>query len=441
MDAIISLVSFRFKRFFDFKHSGLQSISRVISLFAFSFSGYLFAAISNQIAFQKELITLNEFNKYVYLLITLIVFTKGLFPSFTPIKHIIQSNLPVTAKKKFLLQIINEFVDIVYLGIFCFILIYTLIINLDGLVFITNSLLLVIMGHLSKRLFIYSIQKNIKISFRISFLLIVILLPFLFYSFFLSDNLSIYFCLFIIFFLFVINYYVDNNFRIEKIGVRNYSNKKVFRWFINIFQNNQQLRTVLIISLIVKVLMVFINGWKSFKGIPLLPIQLYGIILFLSPLILFTYIFNNLFGYLRSLWLTHTLIGSSFTKIVKSYTSILILPLFLDFLISLILLYSLNLLNYSTVLVWFNITIFMIPFGIYSSFIFPQKINNIISIKSNTNVVSIIVSLVVSVSIILLTFYNPILATISTIAVSTSLFYLGNKIIKNKDFKVYSKLF
>ncbi len=89
---------------------------------------------------------------------------------------------------------------------------------------------------------------------------------------------------------------------------------------------------------------------------------------FLSPIILFTYVFNNTWGYFYSLELNHLIINSSFVKQLHTFFSLLVPVLIVDISLTFCFLYYFHILEWKLILVYLIFSFYCAPLSIISSF-------------------------------------------------------------------------
>ncbi len=107
---------------------------------------------------------------------------------------------------------------------------------------------------------------------------------------------------------------------------------------------------------------------KNISSLDHLLIKVAPLILLISPVILFTYVFNNIWGYFHSLQLTHIIVNSSIKKEMKTFFSILLPVLVIDFIATFSVLNILGLYEWKILLFYLVCSIYCIPVGIISSY-------------------------------------------------------------------------
>jgi hypothetical protein len=171
----------------------------------------------------------------------------------------------------------------------------------------------------------------------------------------------------------------------------------------------------------------------------------YFTVLLGSSLVLFTYIFNNTWGYLNTTFNTLSL-KRDLTILFNAYVSLLVLPIVIDVLVSssLWLLFKQPLSEF--ILVYILTLIFNVIIGFYSSVVGRFAISKAINfgnLKSNTPLGFNILSIIVTLLIIII---HPLTGLIGTIIVGTIIatyFYyrlIYKKALERSDRDIYATL-
>lgn len=131
---------------------------------------------------------------------------------------------------------------------------------------------------------------------------------------------------------------------------------------------------VLIIGFTLKSIILFLNYLFLIKKGKYLFDSLFLYNLFLSPIIVFSYVFNNLFGYIHTLNNNILLRSNNVKPLIKLYYLSLIVPVFCDLIISGVI-YSLsNSFNLLFCIKYFSQLSLLFVVGLYGSLNYPIKI-------------------------------------------------------------------
>lgn len=388
-------------------------------------------------------VKLEFFFNYLYWGLPSIFLFLTFFPSFAHQFWLIPKYSPIKKVKIILLQYLYDFFSITNLYIFASIILlsfssYFKIVNLLSalLIFITSYLITKLikllityktkLGQLIITIFVFFIFIMSILNIKINFLLIFI-------SFIVQ----------IVFIILIASKIIENDVRIKLRNINNHNKIDIASKYFFIFYKKKSILQSLIVAFLFKSIIIIIKIYKN-KNNGLVPLDLISIIS-LSPILIFTYVFNNLNGYLRVIYffLNKT---SPFSAYIKFYTNVLLIPLAIDFMISLVYSFFINQ-NITTFLIlYLPQALMLVLLGISISIIKPIRIKKAISIgslKSNTWIWGSIISIVlVAVSLVLLKYevmlliyYLCILATLILILQQTSKFY------KHKFSITFPKLF
>jgi hypothetical protein len=148
---------------------------------------------------------------------------------------------------------------------------------------------------------------------------------------------------------------------------------------------NKKIRTMIIMYLVFKLIMLSIYSYASIKsGAALIKSELV-IWIFLSPLIVFTYIHCNLFGFMRSIWLNISNTGN-WHHLLKIYLFTLIIPISLDIFLSFIALSVMGWFSWQSIGFYFATLILCLFVGFASSIYKPIYLKEVFSFGQSKNV-------------------------------------------------------
>ena len=133
-------------------------------------------------------------------------------------------------------------------------------------------------------------------------------------------------------------------------------------------------------------------------------------ILSLTPVLLFTYVFNNAFGLFPKVFLNLIYFGNNH-QIIKKYTSCLLYPLLIDISIFLLFIFTTQKDIYILTFIYLISIIILFPLGLFFSFLYPKKIPTKFSFNSNNPVMSSLITVLV-ISIIVLPYFNSMYFTL-----------------------------
>lgn len=443
MGILIYIAILRISRLFSIKNHSLRTIGISLFLIVSILYGYVFSVIYNFIEIPKKTLTQFEFENYIIIVFVLITFVRGFFPVYAPIKDVITNNYPIRPIKKFLINITNEFIYPFYFGVILFWMTFSVMTSFEGFNLTIVTLSWVIISHLIKRLLQLIIEfqlKEKKIYFLYSMVFVSLILHII-----VGYEIPPYFRPLISLFTGIVilsfNYKLGKN--IKSLSTINLTQ---FKWiegkcYVKILLRNKPLRTMLIVAVFMKILIIiYWNVFNISDNTNIYITEIY-LSLILSPILLFTYIFNNIFGFSPALWLSLYKNGARIKSYVIEMFNILLIPLFIDAMLSTVFYLLTDNLNSSYLLFYICCSIILFALSVFCSFIFPKKIENVISIKGNTSHLASLISILSAVMLYYLGEYNTLLYIAATIVVAVGLYHITLKYFQNTGHKIFQTLF
>jgi hypothetical protein len=156
-------------------------------------------------------------------------------------------------------------------------------------------------------------------------------------------------------------------------------------FYLRLLLNNKKVWLPLVIGFILKTVILLVDLYlvKS-KGTHLFDGGVF-FWLFASPLIVFTYIFNNTWGFWKNIWLNIELRSGQYKDLVLMSLKLMLAPLILDMLITLpILLFSRDNIEF-IFLFYFTTTIYLLFFSFLWTLITPRAIHTSFQMKGSTS--------------------------------------------------------
>jgi len=123
----------------------------------------------------------------------------------------------------------------------------------------------------------------------------------------------------------------------------------------------------------------------------------------MTPILIFTYIFGNLFGYYPKVFLNLFLFGNN-KQIMQYYLHYLIFPLLIDIIIFLLFFFIMQS-RLILLLIYIASILVLVPLAFITSFLFPKPISSKFSFKNNNPFISSI-TLFIVVTIIVLPYFS-----------------------------------
>lgn len=265
---------------------------------------------------------------WVEIIASLIIILNGIIPFYQPQREVIKFFYPVSTIERYLFNVAFDCTSILHLGLVIF-----------STILLTSSAFGVIDWLFLQFLLIVSqlINRSLKLMVEIVFKR-------------------------------------EQRYEKEKINVINRNDVKHWRLWITSFWRIKQSRNSLFFAVFFKVIItscitfVLVTGKKN-------PDEIRFLWFFLSPLLLFIYIFNNFFGYAHRVTSWIILSGGTILKLVKFYLLCLSIPLFADLLFSYAFWYTTHYSDFwSHSAMYLYLFFFCFTTSIVGAFFFPQKI-------------------------------------------------------------------
>jgi len=226
-------------------------------------------------------------------------------------------------------------------------------------------------------------------------------------------------------------------------------------YLITLLFNNRIMRMSLILAFLLKIvyLLLDILIYKKTGNHILQPPEhipfLVEILLFvfISPLLIFTYVFNNIWGFNRNLWLVIKVRTDNFKYLFMQQLKLIAFPAIVDFTISLVYLFFSHFTqeDKTSYLIGYLMSLGVLFFSsIYFSLKYPTFISKEKSMKIQTNVFVNIICALLSIGVYILTLFHYYYLSIPAFIFINIIFYirLNKKILLiHFEERLYLKLF
>ncbi len=433
------------KMIFNPEKSGLILL-RLVLVLTSVFYGTIGSLLLNK-THLKSSASLSTVFTIIHFVIVLFILLRNILPLYSKRKIIIPNYFPVSKFKR----VIINFIDVIYSPLTIYLLVFTLFLSLSPLynlyeigityLVIFNSFLLELV-----------LKKVLDEGYKnTTFYLFITLITIVFFGFVLVtytlNSLLIFLLLFGVFFIFL-NWYLEGRI-IQKIAsknahLKNTENSKLYT-FTKLLFSRSSLKVSLLVAVVFKLL---------FLGSSILVYTKKGQFLFdsglmfyaiISPLVHFTYIFNNYFGYTKELWLIFHL-GQKRKELILSYFTPLVFILSIDFVVSMLAMSFMDKLNILFVLKYLFTAIVLTLNGLISSFLLPKNINSQFSFESSMQTNTSVIASIISIGFLGITlFFNSFLLQILIfsiiITIQAVILIRLNKQYSNVNYSFFKKIF
>ncbi len=355
--------------------------------------GLLFGKLYNNLySGEIDIISSESFFNYSFIGIAGITIIRMFFPNYNPLRLLFPKYYPITNCKKYIVSLINDFQKPYFFYLSIFVLSATFYLENSTIQFLMTSFSILISSHLFRRYIQYVIDFKINKKTIIVHVLGLVSIASFFATVF-SQELDLFVPLImLIVVLTLIGYFQESLITsISHGGNKNKSDKLGIT--LKLLLNNKKARLPLIVGLIFKSL-ILLGDFFLFrtKGKHLFEGQIV-FWLFASPLLIFTYVFNNAWGFWKNLWLNIELRNGQYKPMIWLGLRLMLIPLILDIVITIPIL-LLSWADFKFILIfYFTTSVYLIMLSFLWSLITPRKITTMLQMKGSTSPLGIIAAM------------------------------------------------
>ncbi|MDP4196000.1 MAG: hypothetical protein Q8940_13175 [Bacteroidota bacterium] len=453
----MNLISFLFKSRIKFYFTGKGATSRILGLIGFSFLAIFYGFV---IGFfldnsYREINGFDRFNliRGINLFVFVSTLTRAYLPSYKPKMDLISSVYPVSLVRRFF---IDWLMDFLYPYFFVFLLFFSVVKATSAiydLSYFFQSLIVLLSAHIIRRIIQTFAERKTELKF---FEFILIISTALVSSFVLIQNnvlklnhnflsLALTFASYIT--LSVVDYIVSSSvIELKRVSTQRRNTllqKEIFNSFYTsfIFKNRAARKSILVAFLLKVVIMLLDLVMMAHNNTHLFD-NIYVVFIYVSPLILYSYVYSNTWGFYRTLWLTVDKCTSGFKPLFLMQMKIMILPFTIDLLLASVYFF----LNASDMafgfLFYFVSLVIVICLSIYSSVVAARYVEKPLSFRANSSVAFRMISVFAVMSLILIKYYSIALLLIPIYLIAS--FVIIQLSFRNYDiykYNLFEKLF
>lgn len=266
--------------------------------------------------------------------IAVITFVRGFFPSYKPIRSHFKSFHPIPPVLRFMLNILSDLISGYFIILGTFVVAFFSFSTTVVLEYLVYLVLALIGAHVLRRFFQTLFENKVKFNRQSFFLLFTCISLFLLSAGLLFFERFVFWGIISCFFSLLFGDFVLEELSSkERMGSKP-KGETSRNPTIDLLWQNKKVRTTLIVAVIFKVLILSSDLIIYSKMGAHLANNVFLIFLFISPLILFTYLFNNSWGFFRNYWIITDRSLSTGQDLFNIYLKILWLPLAVDVIIS-----------------------------------------------------------------------------------------------------------
>lgn len=419
------------------KNPWRASLCCFFTFFCFCYANLFAEAVSLSSAKRFGSFKPSEIINFVLGSIGIMTLARTFIPSYVPLKRMFPNFLPISTLKSATLSVVHDFFSDYYLFMFIFIFSSTYFLDYRGTDFLFEALIIIFSCQLFKRCLQLMIEYNQQTEAYILFctqIIIICAVWFLELKFILA---------FLIFVFFVVG------FRLELISLKRDKREIILDSINNIpielklILNNKKALIPLIVGVVLKTLVVSINFYfVNFKGRVLIEIPVVYW-LFVSPLIIFTYVFNNSWEFWKGVLINYDIRTGEYSNLVKTMIRVISIPIALDLVVTMpiVILSNPNNIIFCIVFYLTSLSILMGFFLIWST-LFPIKVGSYFQMKGNTSFLGYLVSTLLVALLVVITYKKGFYLLVPLYMIITYItFKIGKNLYRNNRKEIFQKIF
>lgn len=305
-------------------------------------------------------------------------------PNYVPMRQILMKYQPISALQRYLYSLATDFQNVYFFFWFVFLIGVIIISGSEGILLFITVISALFSGHLLRRTAQYFIdyrQKRTSVIYLVFVLAAVIGVSFVAGSNWFLPGLFLIGAV-----LFFFGFYLEQNNIEKKKVVKKEKNRS---WALKMILNNKNVRTPLLVGLILKLLLLIadIVLYKTNKEHLFDGKGFYWV--FISSATIFTYIFNNTWGFWRSAWLNYELRSGSTKGMFLFFWKTIQYPILLDMVVTFGLVFFIQSDYIFVLLFYFTTLISLTATAFLWSILFPKRISHVTPKKGSTSYWSI----------------------------------------------------
>lgn len=324
-----ALILYKLKSYLKSSRNPLRLVLSIFLLLTTVFYGFLFGALSQMLASETiEIISIDDFIKYTLLLISVITLLRMIFPAYRSLKQMFPKHYPLSGMQKYTASLSYDFITPYFFYFSIFIVSSGLFANTADSQFIISGFLVLICSHLLRRSIQYLMDFSLKPAGILMTSVVLLIVAFgLYYADYLLFNP---------WFLLVLTGFLLASGFVQELSVKESRSRKIRRTpfksnlLLKLLFNNPKVKLPLIIAFTLKTVLLFIDYFLfRKKGEHMFGGQfIYWWIV--TPLIYFTYVYNNIWAFWFNLWLNLQLRIGDYKAMIKQGFYLMLFPLILD---------------------------------------------------------------------------------------------------------------
>ncbi|WP_439879865.1 hypothetical protein ACSX1A_11875 [Pontibacter sp. MBLB2868] len=380
MDLILFSCKARFHSFFRHKKTQ-RSLLMALGILGSAFYSWLFSFLLDK-AHQGGINPgVQQVLEYTNLFLLAIIILRGFFPAYIQKTEIIPRIYPVSALQKFWTEFIVELVSPFYFILLNFLMLLFLMSPEYTFLHLLQSILVVLTAHVTLRALQVFVERKMRwlhssfISAAVlagGFVALQARVP----MFTASEE-----WLYLFVHLASLGFLIGSNFFLEQAAAEprrkevSYSQnaRRSLGW--RLFKNHKLARQMIIFGLVFKGFFLAIDAFSVTRdGVHLFDKNV-TLWLFVGPIIVFAYVFNNVWGFYKNLWLTVERTSGNYKDFLKASLLPIRVPLLMDAVLTFLYVAFYNHENAMFIFMMYTGSILLLtPFSLIASFVSPKAV-------------------------------------------------------------------
>ncbi|OFY49526.1 MAG: hypothetical protein A2W85_06730 [Bacteroidetes bacterium GWF2_41_31] len=356
--------------------------------------GWLLALFSQQVLMgDVGELTINLLFNYILLFIFIITLLRMIFPTYKPQQALFPLSYPLSRWQGYLFSVFNGFFTPYFFYLVMFLVSGSVFLGEYNIVFLVSGLLVLVSSHLFRRLIQYFIDFRLKKKAFLVLAAVAILVTCLYFLSFTLVDFGSWQGLVIIALLLTSGYCLDINQFEPKRHETAGDSRKSSRVYLKLITNNPKVRIPLLVAMVLKIIFFGIDLFlMETKAGHLMNGELFYWIV-ASPMIIFTYVYNNTWGFWKAIWMNMEVRTGDAKQLLWQHFRLMALALVVDLCITLPLLYISWGEAGFILTFYFTSAFFLIAMSFIWSIFTPRQINATFQMKGSTSPVSVLVSM------------------------------------------------
>ncbi|TPE44254.1 hypothetical protein [Pontibacter mangrovi] len=366
-----------------FRQKRLQRLLLLsVGLVAAGVYAWLFSFLLQQAAEGSTRLGVDQVLEYANLFMLAIIILKGFFPAYVPKANLVPQLYPVPPLQRFRVELIVELVSPFYFVLLNFLLLLFMMSPFYTLLHLLQSVLVILTAHVTLRSLQVFIERRIRWRSANFYSAAVMAGAFIA----LQARAPMFYpaseWLLLVAHMAALGFFITSNFLLEKAAAEprrkavNYSSSAHRSLGWRLFKNHKQAKQMLIFGLVFK---AFILGADALavekKGQHLLD-EVMTLWLFVGPLVVFSYVFNNIWGFYRNLWLTVERSSGSVKDLLAVTWMALRVPLLIDAVLTFVYAALFNHEDVFFVVMMYAASVLVLaPLGVVASIVSPKMVS------------------------------------------------------------------